>query len=294
MPTLFTKDYQVNILGGTFNGKYYSPNTYYLRYRLEVILNSQDTGALTSNVTVKLYGMQGNASYSGNNYVKLTLTDGSSTLVGPTKITRNDFTKFTEYEALRYTADYHHNADGTLAVQFDVQFDHTTSTNVFVPQNTTITTGAVAVPTIDVGSPYSVLHVIGTTAVTGKFGFKFDKAVNADKHTLQIKKGGTLVKQQANYESGSEIELTTTQLLNMITAEDDTSVTLTASLTTYNAGGTSLGTDTKTFTAMLTSAYVTDGTVVRPGYPWVNDNGTNKKGLLWINDHGTWKRGEAI
>ena len=293
MSTLFSKEYQVNILGGTFNGKYYSPSTYYLKYRIDVILNSQDTALLKSNITVKVYGMAGNASYSGNNYVKLSVTDGTNVLVVPTKITRNDFNIYTEYEALRYTADYPHNADGTLAVRFDIVFDHTTSTNVFVPQNTTISTGAVAAPTIDVGSPYSVLHIIGAQPVTGKFGFEYDRAINASKHTLQIKKGGTLVKQQTEYESGALIELTTTQLLNLITATDEPYVSLTASLQTFDAGGTSLGTDTKTFDAMLTSAYVTDGTVVRAGYPWVNDNGTYKKGLLWIKDNGEWKRGEA-
>lgn len=293
MSTLFSKEYQVNILGGTFNGKYYSPSVYYLKYRIDVILNSQDTAQLKSNITVKVYGMAGNASYSGNNYVKLSVTDGTNVLVVPTKITRNDFNNYTEYEALRYTADYPHNADGTLAVRFDIVFDHTTSTNVFVPQNTTISTGAVAAPTIDVGSPYSVLHIIGAQPVTGKFGFEYDRAVNASKHTLQIKKGGTLVKQQTEYESGALIELTTTQLLNLITATDEPYVSLTASLQTFDAGGTSLGTDTKTFDAMLTSAYVTDGTVVRAGYPWVNDAGTYKKGLLWIKDNGEWKRGEA-
>lgn len=288
MEQIFSQDYTVYAFGGGT-----------LLYRLVAILNSQDTGAKKSNISLKVYAKRGTTAYAGNSYVKMSVSGKTSVVlteteyVEPTKITRNDYTAFTELSSLSYTADYSHNNDGTLSVTFNVLIDPTTSTNQYVPKLTTISTGDITVPAIDVGAAYSILDNIGDMSVAGNFAFTFTPSANAHHHLIVVRDGATTLVSVANYNSGDVITIPTNKVLSQLSDISGLNKTYNVLLTTYNESNQVLGNDQKSFTALLTSIWTTDDNVRKPGIPWINDNGTYKKGIMWINDDGTWKRGAA-
>lgn len=287
--------------------KQYGYSNPHLLYRLVVTLNSQNKTSKTSNITCKVYQKtDGNGGYGpGNDFVFLSLSGHTSAAttdvqyVAPVNIGGNRGTDWEELSSLAYTANFAHKTDGTLTVCFKLKIDRTTSTNAYVPVNTTLDTGDITVPTI---ASTSKLGTVSDWYCVDKQGnsnmsFPFTTASGAQSHQVKVVIGGLTVATVKPYTSNQSISISNDMLakiLSQIGAGGSTKRQATVTLTTYDSDGDSAGTDSKTFYIIGCGIDIKQGGTWRNGILWKKVNGSWKCGIVWVKVNGVWKKGVRL
>ena len=140
---------QTNISGAYNRSNVWVANAY--RFRVEVLLNSQDLINNKSNVTVNFY-IQGlnNFRYEGfsNTTAILQKTASDADYVTVASGTYNSMARSgVEYLMLSYTGDIIHATDGTMSVNYECTYSGSSGTN-FRPRPQDMLTGTLSLPTI--------------------------------------------------------------------------------------------------------------------------------------------------
>ena len=300
-------------VAGYTSGKYYN-------YKVEIILNSQNTSSTPgkSNITIKTYQNTGNypnTGYSGNGFIKFALlghTSKSTTeteWVAPIKMSHNNTAHppdWEEIEDLRYTATFTHKADGTLTIYATADLRNTGSVHAAAPKSDKIECVA-TVPAILPGDAYTALDqpVDWTTCNASSdndgtyMSFTFTPATGVDHHTLKVTTPETIVMSERAYESGLSYRVTNKNQQKLFAEMDraqNTVLEATAVLKSYDENDTFLGTDTKTFKIIGGGMDVRVNGVWQNGIAWVyvGDEEVWKPGIVWVKVNGTWKKGIGL
>ena len=299
--TLLTKEFSVRNYGGT--------GTY--SYKLEVILNSQDTAQSKSNITTKVWQKRGSSGYSGNGYIRFSLWGHTSQAptdveyVEPVKVSSNLSSTWEELTDLRYTADFTHKADGNLAVRYTVKIVNTGSTNQYAPRTTDLDSGGIAVPRIGgAGVSYTALDLPPDWLVASSdsdssgtpITFTFTPAAGATSHKIKLMIPGYTLLNDVACTSGTPITITNAQILqimDMMGTAGSPRIEAIAELSSYS-GSTLLGTDKQTFDIIGCGADVKNGTTWCNGIFWVKAGGQWYPGVTWVKASGAWKKGIGV
>lgn len=158
--TLFTTTREVKS-----KGSYWGSREPYYTFKFEVILNSQSETNMTSSITMNAY-LASNDSATSNRwssssyYAGFTQTYNGST----TRLSNNNHSSwagsggsdvFKKFETL--TKTYAHNADGVL--NLSLVFNGSSSSSLkYLPENVSISTGALSIPAFDIGKVYGKMN----------------------------------------------------------------------------------------------------------------------------------------
>lgn len=242
---------------GTISKKIGTNSVY--TFWLDWKVNSQNTSANTSNVTVTLkakrndgYPSYGAYNNYGNNTIKLTV--GGSVKVNNTAANidlRGDGQTLTTW-----TGSVSHNTDGTLSLALEGYFYFNSSAASSLPLGGYTVSGTAAIDTIPRKSTVTCTDAnVGSAAV-----ITINRASSSFKHTLTHTFGslsGTIVTKTSDASVGWTLPTT---FYAQMTSAKTKSGTITCE--TFDSSGTSLGTSTCTFTATAISTVSVSGTVV--------------------------------
>lgn len=242
MATLLSKETIVGNYAGTSSKAY--------KFKLEVIENSTDTSANTSNVTMNFYG----ACYSSSWGFSQFSTPRATTSYDGTQKSSSTVSSITStsYKLLTtWTGNIEHSSDGTKSISVSGAFAANTSSYNYLPANATIT-GTVALTTI----PRATTVKAKTFTIGTEGTLSYTPASSSFTHALYISLGslsgyvnsdGTGLSNSVVKHSGNSISFTPPSSFYQQLGANYTYKTGTLTLYTYS-GNTQIGSSSATLT----------------------------------------------